>query len=281
MHTMKPGALLCERGCFIEVSKKFSNGIKPNSTISIETLDTIPLTNLSKSSRIHKNRAEEIFKTYSKDSLETIKESEDETNSTTTAATVNSMNATVTPSPLDIANPLLSSLPSSSTSSLLKDIKHEEKDSFNAISKDDDLFNDILSSSDILNQNSLLGNTFGNTLLPSTTSVTPSLASAIVTPSSTSPAEPIQKEESTETPLPNIDNKINPIKPLSLLSNDEVFSEFDIDANLTQNNLISLQDIYFAHEINPQHIFGNSAYSSEVLENLICVLAENDHSIIE
>jgi hypothetical protein len=62
---------------------------------------------------------------------------------------------------------------------------------------------------------------------------------------------------------------------------DEVFSEFDIDANISHGHLISLNEILFAHEINPQHIFHNSSYSSELLENLICVLAENDHSVIE
>ncbi|OUM58293.1 hypothetical protein PIROE2DRAFT_16481 [Piromyces sp. E2] len=298
MHTMKPGALLCERGGFIEVSKKFSNGIKPNSTISIETLDTVPLPNYTgkvRNNTIQKNRAEEIFKIYSKGSLETIKESEDETNTAPATSSVNNVNATTSSSVP--TNPLLAALPASSTSTSTKHAG-EEKDSFNAISKDDDLFNAILSSSDILS-NDILSHTFGNSLLPSTSSTTPtpSLASAIIAPSSSSPSvNSVVKKDSSSTPSSNV-NAINPVKSLPLIttepssllnkdrkngrSYDEVFSDFDIDANLTQNHLISLQDIYFAHEINPQHIFGSSAYSSEVLENLICVLAENDHSLIE
>ncbi|ORX59967.1 hypothetical protein BCR36DRAFT_342159 [Piromyces finnis] len=319
VNTMKPGTLLCDRSGFIEVSKEFSNGIKPNSSISIETLDTLPLPNLiSSNGNGHKNRAEEIFKICSKGSLETIKENEDENNivATTEDTSMSDINATIAPSSSMAVNPLLSALPSTPTTSLLKDVKqeNEEKESFNAISKDDDLFNAILSSSDILNHDDLLDNTFDNTLLPSTTSITSltptTAASSSITPSSTVAVTDIapMKESSLQATEPssssttattsNVNITHEPLNNSSLLTDttetssikfdyknnrneDEIFSEFDIDANFTQNHLISLQDVFFAHEINPQHIFGNSAYSSEVLENLICVLAENDHSLIE
>lgn len=338
MHTMKPGTLLCERGGFIEVSKKLSNGIKPNSNISIANLNTLPLTNLSSDKQ--RNMAEALSKFYAKGSLETIKESEDEsptattnTNARTKITTTNTLtnpiksdiNKSITPTFTTsiTSNPLASSSSTKNNNSLLKEVKHEteERNGFSNIiqnHKEDDLFNMLLSSSDIISHHDFVGTgsfnpTLTNSIAANTPITTPpSLTSAIVHPSDSASPLAIKLPAKSDHPstTPNISstsgghasistpssstaNKklILTSKPSSSLGNkagkgrdcneDEVFAEFDVDANLSQRHLISLQDIFFAHEINPQHIFSNSSYSSEVLENLICVLAENDHSIIE
>jgi hypothetical protein len=329
MHSMKPGTLLCERGGFIEVSKELSNGVKPNSSISVEKLDTLPLPNIISNNRKPKNRMEELYKIYSKGSLETIKESEDESTTTpsintnkltsTTTNSINNHNATT-------SSNLNSNLPSSSNVSLLKEVKNEideNEGGFNStVNKDDDLFNMLISSSDILSfdkTNDIFHTPLINTTTTaaaqavsttSTTTTTPSLSSAIVS-TTPNPTHSLTSTTSSQLPFNSTDkinrketsqigstssgslsisttiNKTNTYYRSSLGDKendndiDEVFSEFDVDANLSQRHLISLNEILFAHEINPQHIFDNSSYSSELLENLICVLAENDHSVIE
>jgi len=337
MDTMKPGVLLCERGGFIEISKKLSNGIKPNSNVSIANLNTLPLTNLS--SEKQRNMAEALSKFYAKGSLETIRESEDEspttnantnaqtktnTNTTTNTltTTVNtSINKSITPTSATsvLSNPLASSTSNENNTSLLNEVKQEteERNGFSNIiqnHKEDDLFNMLLSSNDIISHHDFVGTgsfnpSLANSTAANTPAITPpSLASAIVHSSGPTSSLAIKSDHlsttpnilttagghaSTSTPSSSTTNKklILTNEPSSSLGNksgkgrdcneDEVFAEFDVDANLSQRHLISLQDIFFAHEINPQHIFNNSSYSSEVLENLICVLAENDHSIIE